>query len=135
MDFVAGVIITMGFLVGVTLAMIYADPQQQHVYEPQTHDIMVAPGSGAFGCEKNNECYIPYDISIRTGDTIVWDNIDDVSHTITSITDGRPDGLFDSGLFVPKATFEVTFDEPGTYDYFCNIHPWMFGVVIVDGPK
>ncbi|MCH6571973.1 MAG: hypothetical protein IH780_05365, partial [Thaumarchaeota archaeon] len=43
-----------------------------------------------------------------------------------------PDGTFDSSLFMAGTTFEHTFDEAGTYDYFCMVHPWMTGTVQVN---
>jgi plastocyanin len=41
-------------------------------------------------------------------------------------------GVFDSGLFMSGSTFEFTFEKAGKYDYFCMVHPWMTGVVIVE---
>ena len=99
---------------------------------PQTHTVIVAEGSSLPGCEETNECYLPHTITINVGDTVLWENPDPVAHTVTSITDGAPDGMFESGLFLTDATFEVNFDEPGTYDYFCIVHPWMAGAIIVE---
>ncbi|MEO2201966.1 MAG: plastocyanin/azurin family copper-binding protein, partial [Nitrosopumilus sp.] len=42
------------------------------------------------------------------------------------------DGLFDSSIFMAGSTFEFTFDEAGTYDYFCMVHPWMTGIINVN---
>ncbi|MBT8172873.1 MAG: amicyanin, partial [Nitrosopumilus sp.] len=70
---------------------------------------------------------------ITVGDTVIWNNPDSAAHTVTSgtISDGH-DGMFDSGLFMAGSTFEFTFDESGTFDYFCMVHPWMTGNVIVN---
>ena len=59
-------------------------------------------------------------------------NQDTEVHTVTSGTpaDG-PDGLFDSGLIDNYMYFYHTFEEAGTYDYFCTLHPWMQGKVVV----
>jgi hypothetical protein len=46
---------------------------------------------------------------------------------------GTPNGLFDSGPFKPGQSWTHTFTKPGTYTYFCTIHPWMDGVAIVQG--
>ena len=99
---------------------------------PQTHTVIVAEGSSLPGCEETNECYLPHTITINVGDTVLWENPDPVAHTVTSITDGAPDGMFESGLFLTDTTFEVNFDEQGTYDYFCIVHPWMAGAIIVE---
>ncbi|MDH3766223.1 MAG: plastocyanin/azurin family copper-binding protein, partial [Nitrosopumilus sp.] len=97
------------------------------------HTVNIAEGSGTPGCENTDECYLPYSITISPGDTVEWNNIDSAAHTVTSgnISDGY-DGVFDSGLFMSGLTFEFTFDETGTFDYFCMVHPWMTGDVIVN---
>jgi plastocyanin len=54
-------------------------------------------------------------------------------HTATSGTaTNGPDGIWDSGLIMNAASYSVTLDNPGTYDYFCMVHPWMQGIVIVE---
>jgi hypothetical protein len=57
---------------------------------------------------------------------VTWINRDIVRHTVTS-----SDGLFDSGRLSAGGRFNYTFDEPGTYGYFCTIHPLMRGTIIV----
>ncbi|MCE2508632.1 MAG: hypothetical protein J4G04_04955 [Nitrosopumilaceae archaeon] len=99
---------------------------------PQTHTVVIAEGSSLPGCEETDECYLPHTVTINVGDTVLWENPDPVAHTVTSIADGAPDGMFESGLFLTDTTFEVNFDEPGTYDYFCIVHPWMVGAIIVE---
>jgi len=101
---------------------------------PQTHRVSAPAGSGVPGCEETNSCFIPYSIEINAGDTISWSNDDTAAHTVTSgnLADGGPDGVFDSSLFMAGTTFDVTFDESGTYDYFCMVHPWMVGIVQVN---
>jgi hypothetical protein len=48
---------------------------------------------------------------------------------------GTPNGIFDSGSFKPGQTWAHTFANPGTFTYFCTIHPWMEGVVTVQGAQ
>jgi len=100
---------------------------------PTSIEITVPTGTAVPGCEETNECYLPGDVSINAGDTVIWVNIDTAAHTVTSgsPTDG-PDGTFDSSLFMSGTTFEVTFDDSGSYDYFCMVHPWMRGNVQVN---
>jgi len=99
---------------------------------PMSVDVSIPTGTAVPGCEETNECYLPQDVSINAGDTVIWANTDTAAHTVTSgsPTDG-PNGIFDSSLFVAGATFEVTFDDSGSYDYFCMVHPWMQGNVQV----
>ncbi len=100
---------------------------------PMTVQVSLPSGSSVPGCEEILECYVPTSVSINTGDTISWSNDDTAAHTVTSGTPvGGPDGVFDSSLFMAEATFDVTFDNPGSYDYFCMVHPWMVGKVQVN---
>jgi len=100
---------------------------------PQTLTVEVPEGSGAPGCDATDECFIPYSLQVRVGDTVIWNNVDTAAHTVTSgnISDGV-DGIFDSSLFMSGTTFEFTFDEAGEYPYFCMVHPWMTGEVVVN---
>ena len=104
------------------------------ILSPERYDVSIPQGSGAPGCEDDDSCYVPYSLEIRVGDTVIWSNDDSAAHTVTSgnISDGT-DGVFDSGLFMAGTTFEFTFDKAATYDYFCMVHPWMTGKVIVSG--
>lgn len=74
----------------------------------------------------------PEVIEVSAGDTVTWVNDEASSaHTVTSgeVEQGTggvtatPDGRFDSGNVGPGDTFEFTFEEPGTYAYYCAIHP------------
>lgn len=99
---------------------------------PITHMISIPQGSGSPGCETTNECYLPSSFEIKVGDTVLWSNDDTAAHTVSSGTPNGMDGIFDSGLFMSGTTFEFTFDESGTYSYFCMVHPWMTGEIIVN---
>ena len=71
-------------------------------------------------------------LAIKTGHKVKWINDDTVAHTITSCTPKQdPDGRFDSGLFIAGNIFEVSFTVPGTFHYFCIVHPWITGTIIV----
>jgi plastocyanin len=96
-------------------------------------DVSISSGSSVPGCEEADECFIPSTVEIGVGGTVTWTNDDTAAHTVTSgsATDG-PDGTFDSSIFMAGKTFEHTFDEAGEYDYFCVVHPWMTGIVIVE---
>ena len=100
---------------------------------PTTHIVDMPAGTSVPGCEETNECYIPADITINAGDTVEWTNSDTAAHTVTGGTpaDG-PSGVFDSSLVMADASYSFTFDDAGTYDYFCMVHPWMVGTVTVN---
>jgi len=92
-----------------------------------------APGSSTPGCEETDSCFIPSTVVITVGGTVTWDNTDNAAHTSSSGTaaDG-PDGVFDSSLIMAGGSYSHTFDTAGTFDYFCMVHPWMEGTVIVE---
>ncbi len=96
--------------------------------------VSVPAGTSLPGCEDTNECWDPPVVNVNIGDTVTWSNDDTAAHTVTSGTPGDSESvgaIFDSGLFMIDAVWSNTFDEAGTFDYFCMVHPWMAGVVIV----
>lgn len=106
-------------------------PEEQLML-PATVKVNVAEGSGVLGCNETNECFIPYEVSIAVGGEVIWSNVDSAAHTVTSVNPSdEPDGVFDSSLFMAGTTFSHTFDEAGTYEYFCMVHPWMKGIIQV----
>ena len=85
-----------------------------------------AAGSATPGCEETNECFIPHTVTIGVGETVTWENTDNAAHTATggNPSDG-PSGVFDSSLMMAGGSFSHTFEEAGTYDYHCMVHPWL----------
>jgi len=107
------------------------EPEAQSL--PSTAIVSIPAGSAVPGCEETNECYLPNEITVSTGTTVSWINDDSAAHTVTSgtVTAGVT-GVFDSSLFMAGDVYEFTFNEAGTFDYFCMVHPWMTGVVNVN---
>ena len=90
-----------------------------------------AADSSTPGCEP--DCFIPSTVVITVGGTVTWENTDTAAHTASSGTPaGGPDGVFDSSLIISGGSYSVTLDDEGTYPYFCMVHPWMEGTVIVE---
>ncbi len=108
---------------------VVAEPKPEA--SPMTLTVSIPNGVGAPGCEKTNECYLPYELSVAVGTTVTWSNDDLAAHTVTSGTFPEDDGLFDSSVFMSGDTFEFTFSDVGTFDYYCFVHPWMAGIVNV----
>ena len=100
---------------------------------PETVNVEIPKGTASPGCETSNACFSPASLTINAGDTVEWTNVDTAAHTVTSGSpaDG-PSGVFDSSLIMGGASFENTFDEAGSYDYFCMVHPWMVGNIQVN---
>jgi len=108
------------------------EPEPEPTAEVTTTIVSLPVGTAIPGCEETNECYVPYEVSISVGSTVAWSNDDSAAHTVTSgNVEAGPTGVFDSGLFMAGGSFEHTFDTAGTFDYFCMVHPWMTGMVIV----
>jgi plastocyanin len=76
--------------------------------------------------------YEPSPITVAAGTQVTFTNEDDILHTVTSGTREKPTNDFDEDLDGAGATAEVTFDEPGTIDYFCDVHQGMDGQVVVE---
>lgn len=97
-----------------------------------THYVAIPKDSSIPGCEETNECFNPYSITVNAGDVIEWQNFDEAAHTVTSGTpEDGPDGYFDTGLFMEHESFKVHLKDAGTFDYFCMVHPWQTGEIIV----
>jgi plastocyanin len=97
-----------------------------------TGDVIMPTKVSRPGCEKIDGCYIPSVITIDSGKQVTWVNEDSAFHSVTSGFYGEPTELFDSGHLDPFESYTLDFDEIGTYDYFCTLHPWMKGQVIVE---
>jgi plastocyanin len=84
-------------------------------------------------CVSAKSCYDPDIITVPPNTVIAWTNIDNTAHTVTSgsPSENNTGTVFDSDMIGPGGTYSFIFISPGTYDYFCSIHPWMTGEVIV----
>jgi plastocyanin len=106
-------------------------PQVEIVKETETMIIMPVKAARP-DCGPNDECYIPSKITIKPGETVYWKNQDAAFHSVTSGFYDDPDGLFDSELLDPEDIFSYKFTEEGIYDYYCTLHPWMKGIILVE---
>ena len=89
-------------------------------------------GSSQPGCEITNLCFVPAIATANVGDKIIFLNGDNAPHTSTSGTpESGPDGIWDSGLQQPGVDFVFMATTAGTYDYFCMVHPWMAGQLVI----
>ncbi len=71
--------------------------------------------------------FLPQRVTVKAGTTVTWTNDDDDSHTVASSSK-----LFKSKALDTADKFSFTFTTPGTYDYFCSLHPHMTGAVVVE---
>jgi plastocyanin len=94
-----------------------------------TTHISMVPGSSN---PTNKLFYDPTSANVKPSTTVTWTNDDTLPHTVTSgNADTGPSGEFDSGIIMGAGSFTHTFDKAGTFDYYCALHPYMIGQVIV----
>ena len=79
--------------------------------------------------------FSPGEMTVSAGTTVTFTNDSSFPHTVTHGTGGRPaaDAAFDEAIGPDGGTVEITFDEPGTYDITCKLHPSMQMRVVVEG--
>ena len=73
-----------------------------------------------------NFSFQPGTLTVKTGTTVTWVNHDDIPHTVN-----ENNKVFKSGTLDTDAKFSYKFTSPGTYSYFCSLHPRMTGQIIV----
>ena len=96
--------------------------------------IVPAGGSAALGCEETGVgCYIPSTVTVDVGGKVIFSNTDSDKHTFSSgtISDDIIGTVFDFGLVFPGDEKYWFPDTAGEFPYFCMIHPWMNGLIIV----
>lgn len=91
--------------------------------QPVDNEIIIGPDLSKDG----EDVYNPNEITINKGDKVMWINKDFGIHTVT-----ENEGLFSSENLRPDQTFEYIFENTGTFDYHCKLHPEMVGKIIVN---
>jgi plastocyanin len=71
--------------------------------------------------------FAPQRVTVKAGTTVTWINDDDIPHTVASSSKS-----FKSKPLDTKDKFSFTFTTPGTYEYFCSLHPHMTGAIVVE---
>ena len=77
----------------------------------------------------DNFSFAPKSLTVNIGATVTWTNRDDIPHNVVST-----DKKFSSPVLDTDQSFSFRFQEPGSYAYFCKIHPMMTGTIVVDSP-
>lgn len=96
--------------------------------------VNVGEGFDATGLDETTvdigeERFNPTILRLQKGTTVTWKNQDDTGHTVTSDEDS-PNGGLDSGTLNKGETYEHTFTETGTYNYYCEFHPATMKAVV-----
>jgi plastocyanin len=92
--------------------------------------VTISPGSSV---PSNGKFFVPETLTVSTGTTVTWTNGDSTLHTVTSgsAESGNSGTEFDSSYLAAGKTFQHQFGTAGTFDYYCTLHPWMKGKVVV----
>ena len=119
------VILSVAVLMSASPTMAFADHSEV--------TILPAEGSGSPGCETSAEgCYIPGTATVDVGGVVIFSNTDNAAHTFTAgVPADGPSGEFDTGLLITGNSFEYSPDTIGEIEYFCMVHPWMIGTLLV----
>ncbi len=87
-------------------------------------------------CMEKNLCFTPWTLNINVGDKVIWANNDNAPHTVSDKAylhnNVEEDDLIDSGILLSGDTFEYVFNNEGTFNYVCIIHPWMTGKISIN---
>ena len=75
----------------------------------------------------DNFSFAPERVTVKAGTTVTWINEDDIPHTVAAT--GKQ---FRSKALDTDGKFSFTFTTPGSYEYFCSLHPHMTGVIVVE---
>ena len=119
-------------IIGLSLSNYNFEETNAEIEEIIKADVVMPTKVSRPGCDIEDICYIPSTIVVEKGKSITWINEDSSFHSVTSGFYGESTGLFDSGYLDPYQSYTLYFDEFGTYDYFCTLHPWMKAQVIVE---
>jgi plastocyanin len=101
------------------------------IFAQTSTSISIVPGASA---PNNPKFYDPSPANVAVGTTVTWTNNDATLHTVYS---GTPDDsansgkLFQSTYMAKGQTFEHKFETAGTFDYYCTLHPFMLGKIVV----
>jgi len=96
---------------------------------PTTTPTTPAPTGGSNQIAIKNFVFSPATLTLKSGTTVTWTNQDGAPHQVAS-DPGTP-VAFSSDSLANGASYQFTFTRPGTYTYYCTIHPSMKGTIIV----
>src|SRR2546428_5175343 len=120
-------VLAVGFIVGAAFIGILAAGVESRLLASSGTGADVTVVEGASSHYPSGPLFSPANLTVKVGKTVAWVNKDTVTHTVTS--DGS--SLFDSGFMPTGATFQFTFTTAGTYPYYCTVHPFMKGTIVV----
>jgi len=133
--------VKLNFEIIITVTVIFALFSANSAFAETTYTINIARGSADpnapyfWQSEKDGDA--TGEIHILPGDTVEWSNADEALHTVTSgispaLGGEGPDGIFDSEVMSIGESWSQKFTDDGAYPYYCTLHEWMVGIVVVE---
>jgi plastocyanin len=122
--------ISISVVLAIALTFLIVAPPPNTLGQSKTSLVSIVKGASN---PSTKEPYTPSPITIPKRTTVKWTNNDNTAHTVT---EGNPSGNtppngFDSGILAPGNAFTHAFAAAGTVQYYCTLHPFMLGEVIV----
>ena len=119
------------FLTALAVGLISLSIDATTIFAQTATSISILPGSSV--ANPDNKYYDPSPANVAVGTTVTWTNDDATLHTVYSglPSDPQQGQLFQSDFMTKGKTFTHTFDTAGTFDYYCTLHPFMIGQVVV----
>lgn len=126
----------LGLIIGVITVLIIASAVGENANSQISKIVTVEESGFSQSCVETG-CYNPSVLTVKSGSVVTMINTDETGvHTFTSGTvDGQtpiPNGMFDSQVLMPGDSYEHKFSQKGTYDYYCTLHTWMNGQIIIE---
>lgn len=116
---------TLLLVVVIAFAVACGDDDNDTAEEPAADGVTA---DGSVEVDMKEISFAPEEVTVKVDTTVRWVNSDPVAHTVTD-----DQGLFDSGVLDSDDVFEHMYDQPGTYEYTCTLHPTtMKGTVVVE---
>src|SRR5256885_6338339 len=120
-------VLAVGFIVGAAFIGILAAGGESRLLANSGTGADVTIVEGASSHYPGGPFFSPPNFTVKIGETVTWVNKDTVTHTVTS--DGS--NVFESGFMPTGSTFRFTFTQAATYPYYCTVHPYMKGTIVV----
>ncbi len=113
-------------IIFISLFLIAGCSSQQSAQAPVPEKMVPKANGDVVSVSISSFKFVPSDVNVKVGDTVVWTNDDSVAHTVESY-----DGTFKSDELAKGDIFKFVFTKPGKFDYACGIHKSMHGSVTV----
>ncbi|MGQ0796110.1 MAG: cupredoxin domain-containing protein [Nitrosopumilaceae archaeon] len=117
-------------IAGLGISLLFLVLQSPSAFAEQ---VIIRENSQDYSCVNDNSCFEPSKTVIKKGQEVTWLNDDSSIHSIiTSSRQFGSSGIISSGNISPEESFSYRFNSSGFVNYYCILHPWMQGLVVVE---